>query len=396
MKTRSLSVMSLLEIAKNRYLQSVNGKSKKNVLFVGPGGFHPGIWENRVKYILPDLFEAIKSDANIYMLTAPVPDFAKSGIRALKNRFNVSFFEVKAKSNVSHEKKWTDNGTNLAFKINADIITNIFGSVQFPDRVVKIAKKSGAQAIVRVAGDEISSRILMGKYRKNDEQHKEDLQVEKRAFLGADRIMAMSPWEKKRIENICLKPGKVGICYRGVDLNVFAGSEKRTTPKITTFLYVGRKSLEKGFQLVENAALLLQEKFPDVEFLFAGNFEIKAIGNRKYLGFIESKNLPELYRRSHVVILCSENEGMPQVVTEAMAMSKPCILSKSPFSTWIGDENVALFSDLSAEGIAKAVVKYHEDPGLARIHAVNARQFAERNFARLRGQEKYRNMLLGI
>jgi len=394
MKSRLQFISQTLRKIANSNLRRTNKKIKKNILFIGPGSFQPGIWQNRVKYVFRDLFEAIEADANIYMLTGCVPEFAKAGIRDLELKFGITFFELGADDKSKNNRDWIKQGVAVAKKVKADVITNVFGSVQFPNRVVKIAKKVGAQAIVRVAGDEISSRISLGRYQQGDFVHQEDQRIQEQAFSGADKIIAMSPWERERIVGICLAPEKVSICYRGVNLKEFDGARLKEPSEATRFLYVGRKSAEKGFQLVERVAISLEKRYPNIVFSFAGDFKKQVIGNRRYLGFVATEKLPDLYRRSDVVMLCSETEGMPQVLIEAMAMATPCILSEDLFYKWLVEENVALFSNLSVEDTVTSVLAYYEKTDLVRNHGINARGFAERRFSREKGQSIYRTLLL--
>ena len=378
-----------------RILPEDNKSNKKKVLYLGPGSFKEGIWQNRVKYILPDLFSAIQSEADIFVLTGAVPEFAKEGIKFLSEEYGVKFREAPTRKNENFIDFWRRHGAQFGTEINADVVTNFFGSVQFPAAVVAVAKEIKATSVIRVAGDEISSRIAMGKYEANDRKHKKDLRLEAGALNQASRIIVMSPWEKKRIDQVTKLPEKSNINIRGVDLQKFHSMEINCS-KPTKFLFVGRKSFEKGYDIVEKAAELIRTRLPEIEFLFAGDFEEKTIANRKYLGFVETENLPSLYKKVDVLILCSRSEGMPQVLAEAMASGKASILSKHLFEEWLQVEEVSLFCDLDPNDLAQKIEYLFKTPGLAEKLGGNASRFSKNYFVKDIWAGKYKRTLLQL
>ncbi|MBM9602683.1 glycosyltransferase [Desulfopila inferna] len=375
--------------------------TKPVILYIGPGWFREGVWQNRVKYIFPDLFEPLLDHFSIHMLTSPVPEFARPGIKTLQDDYNVVFHELPPRDGVDPYSYWIQGGKNCANNIAADILTNVFGGVVFGYSLTYIAKLLNIHSVIRVAGDEIASRIALGKYlgknyHKNCAQFREDRRKEMLGFSRADRIIAMSPWERERIIGQCANKDIVRIALRGIDLKVFNPSLSKLKKPVQSFLFVGRNSKEKGYDIIENAAKIIEKTHPKLQFLFAGNFTVKKEGNRNYLGFIETAKLPELYESADAVILSSRTEGMPQVVLEAMAMGKPCILSKHIFKNTFTDGVEALLTELDAVHLAKQIIFLHDDISLANTLAENARSYAENHFDKNKLQSQYRDIFLEL
>ncbi len=203
-----------------KYYQPKTQNKKKNVLFIGPGGFREGVWQNRARYILPDLFEAISKDANIFMLTGKVPRFAKPTLNELIQQFGLTHKQLPPARGKNKQKHWIDSSIAYAQEIHADIVTNIFGSVQFPYYVVKTAQALNVHSVIRLAGDEITSRLAMGSYEKNSKEHEKDLLIEKETLNKSDQIIVMSEREKHRVEAITSNEN-IDVVIRGIDLNQF-------------------------------------------------------------------------------------------------------------------------------------------------------------------------------
>ncbi|GLQ05762.1 glycosyltransferase [Sneathiella chinensis] len=371
----------------------LHGSTKKTVLFLGPGSFRDGVWRNRAKYIFPDIFSSLKGHANVHILTGKVPDFAKEDIRALEHEFSVRFAEMPDREKSSFLEFWSLHAAEYGKKIGADIITNFFGSVQFPAAASAVAESIGAQSIVRVAGDEISSRIAMGVYPEGSVRHKKDLAMEAEAFQKSSRIIVMSAQEKERVDGIVSEKDKVKVIVRGVDTDSFT-PEGKADRKRTTFLFVGRKSLEKGFDLLEKAAGIVYQRNKEIRFLFAGDFEPEVVENKEYIGFVKTEDLPDLYRKADALVMCSRSEGMPQVLLEAMSSALPSIMSKHLFSSWLSEEEVGVFCDLNPVNLAERIIWMHDNPEIACAMGRNAREYALAHFDREKGRQAYREFTL--
>lgn len=340
---------------------------KKKVLFVGPVTFNPGTWNTRADYILPDLFSPLIDDFDLYLLTSEVPDFARKSLAFLCSQFDIRHIEVRKDSVAKGRDFWSTVVEEYALKIRPDVITNSLGSLRLGPAIAQGAKKVGARSVLRVAGDEIGSRVAMGKYVNSPENYARDVSRESKGVLGVDKVIVMSTLERARIARIPrMSVNKIALCIRGVDLATFYPNTPDSKRRVASrFLYVGRRSAEKGFDIIEAAAAKVFETNPSIEFIFVGDFEPQQIENRKYLGWVCSKDLPDLYRDVDAFVLTSRTEGFPQVVSEAMASGLPCILSRHLFAPVFKDGEDALLTDLSPDDVAQAIQRLASDPDLA-------------------------------
>tara|TARA_B110000211_G_C14057635_1_gene544085 strand:- start:110 stop:1222 length:1113 start_codon:yes stop_codon:yes gene_type:complete len=136
-------------------------------------------------------------------------------------------------------------------------------------------------------------------------------------------------------KNSSLIPGS------GVNIKHFKSS--RISNKGKRFLFSGRLIGDKGvFEYLE-AAIIVLKKFPDVEFLLAGEMGVNnttAISEDNLNGYIEknsqlkylgkSDNMLELLKTIDVMVLPSYREGLSKSLLEANAMKIPIITSDVP------------------------------------------------------------------
>lgn len=126
----------------------------------------------------------------------------------------------------------------------------------------------------------------------------------------------------------------------GVDTNFFKPAENKIIANNTsfTFLFAGRLMDEKGVRDFANAARIVKNKYPEVNFEILGfiesNFphaisraELQAWENEgilKYLG--ETDNMKHHLNRVQCVVLPSYyREGVPRILLEAASMELPVI-----------------------------------------------------------------------
>ena len=136
-------------------------------------------------------------------------------------------------------------------------------------------------------------------------------------------------------KNSSLIPGS------GVNIKHFKSS--RITNKGKRFLFSGRLIGDKGIFEYLEAAIIVLKKFPDVEFLLAGELGVNnktAISEDNLNGYIEkssqfkylgkSDNMLELLKTIDVMVLPSYREGLSKSLLEANAMKIPIITSDVP------------------------------------------------------------------
>ena len=368
------------------------GAEKPRVLFLGPATYVPGVWSTRARYILPDLFEALHADAEIHMLTGPVPDFAKPDMQLLQERYRLRVIEKK----IGGAQNWLRGTLQTVNQIRPHVLTNIFTSLAMAFSVGVAGRLAGIRSVLRVAGDEIATRLAVGSYERNSEKHITEQYLEDIGFNLSDRIVAMSEQERLRIRaRLVENQAKTVVVTRGVDLAHFRPAQAGAARPIRKLAFVGRRSLEKGYDLVEAAAKIVAAESPQTEFHFAGTFEPGREGNMVYHGFVEAAALPGFYESVDAFVLCSRNEGFPQALAEAMAMGKPCIVSRHLFEDTFVDERDVLLVDTDASAISNAVLRLIRDEQLSTRLSRRSREIAEATSDREKQRALYSATMLG-
>jgi len=174
------------------------------------------------------------------------------------------------------------------------------------------------------------------------------------SFRCAKRVVFQNPEDMKELETLVEDSKKVLIPGTGVDSDFFSPSavDLSTSAQVrgslqlaansTVVTVIGRLLWHKGIREFVEAAKILMEKRPNVEFLVVGWHDT---GNPSAvtLEFLEeAKRLPRLHfagKRDNIreilavtdiYVLPSYREGMPRTVLEAMAMCKPVVTTDVP------------------------------------------------------------------
>ena len=199
----------------------------------------------------------------------------------------------------------------------------ILASWAFPEAVAAswISKLFKCDFYFKVHGSDIN---LHGKI---PARAKQIVNASKRA-LG---ILSVSQALADEMVAMGINKEKIHVIYNGVDHQKFhikdTTSNKNTDDYI---LYVGNLKKEKGVLELLNGFAAISEKHPTLKLLYAGpgslHNEISsqakqlAISNKvTLLGSVDHHQLPELIGQARVLALPSYNEGVPNVVLEAMA-----------------------------------------------------------------------------
>ena len=199
----------------------------------------------------------------------------------------------------------------------------ILASWAFPEAVAAswISKLFKCDFYFKVHGSDIN---LHGKI---PARAKQIVNASKRA-LG---ILSVSQALADEMVAMGINKEKIHVIYNGVDHQKFhlqdTTSNKNTDDYI---LYVGNLKKEKGVLELLNGFAAISEKYPTLKLLYAGpgslHNEISsqakqlAISNKvTLLGSVDHHQLPELIGQARVLALPSYNEGVPNVVLEAMA-----------------------------------------------------------------------------
>lgn len=124
----------------------------------------------------------------------------------------------------------------------------------------------------------------------------------------------------------------------GVNLDRFKFQKYPSSEKKMKFLTIGRIMRDKGsFELLE-AAKIIKEKYPDLEFYLVGSYEedcfkdiIEEYVGKEIINYLGVRNdVPDLIEDCHCVVHPSYHEGLSNVLLEAAASGRPVIASDVP------------------------------------------------------------------
>lgn len=161
-----------------------------------------------------------------------------------------------------------------------------------------------------------------------------------------------------------------------VDVEFFESQSRQPAKGNYRILFVGWIIKEKGVYDIVDVIPEVITRFPQAEFLFAGNKEVerlkKIIEDRKLsqhakvLGWVGGKEVVELYRTSRLLLLPSYTEGVPNVILEAMSSGLPaitCPVGGIP-SVFAEGENGYFVSPGDTQDLAARIIHMLEDDDL--------------------------------
>jgi teichuronic acid biosynthesis glycosyltransferase TuaC len=200
-------------------------------------------------------------------------------------------------------------------------------------------------------------------------------------------VITVSQALKTRLISLGAPANRITVLRNGVDLEFFSpGSyeEERAAFGLTghVILSVGRLVPGKGNSLIIDALARL----PDSRLLIAGDgpdrellkrqASAKGVAARvRFLGSVPSKELRRYYRAADVLVLASANEGMPNVVLEAMACGTPVVATNVGGIPEVLDRSVGrLVNERTSREVEQAIV----DLRTAGVDRSAVRQWAER------------------
>jgi glycosyltransferase involved in cell wall biosynthesis len=216
--------------------------------------------------------------------------------------------------------------------------------------------------------------------------------LERRALLGAHRILCISEYTRRQMLRFCpeLQPARLLVVPNTMDphfapeLNDRVSTAPFALPRILT---VGRLSADdtyKGFDTLIEALPLIRREFPSARLRIVGKGDDQprlaalaarpgAAGSVDFLGPIDDESLRAEYAACDLFALPSRKEGFGLVYLEAMVYGKPCIGARAGGTPEvISDEAGALVEYGNLTDLAAAVtdlIRHPRDSEVVRRHA---------------------------
>jgi len=180
-----------------------------------------------------------------------------------------------------------------------------------------------------------------------------------RLLRNAVRVVAVSKTTREEILNTFrVDPEKIAVIYNGCDherfnLNSQQGGSLSKGVKEPFFLYVGNLFPHKNIQRLLTAFASISKRIKH-QLVVVGSKDPRyyptlrqmaiSLGIKDrvcFLDYVQSAQLPNLYRHAHWLILPSLFEGFGMPPIEAMACGTPVILSRTPaLEETVGDAGV--------------------------------------------------------
>lgn len=150
---------------------------------------------------------------------------------------------------------------------------------------------------------------------------------------NAEKVICVSNALSKKLISCGVKEEKTTVIYNGVDKNTFSPINKKPANRI---LFVGNIKRSKGVFEALEGFVNLAEKFPNHNLTFIGNgpdlpelekkVELLSLSNRiTFLGALSHSEIANVLKQSHVLLLPSHAEGVPNVILEAMSCGVPSV-----------------------------------------------------------------------
>jgi len=235
--------------------------------------------------------------------------------------------------------------------------TKILASWAYPDAVaaVEIAKKHKAEFYLKVHGSDINMHATFPERAK---------QITAMAN-HAKGILSVSQDLVNKMVAMDIKKEKIKVIYNGVNLEKFKPYTTNTdSPYI---IYIGNLKHEKGVIELLNAFIQLHSNYPQFTLKYVGGGpmlgKLKNMVRQHQLenkvifeGIIPHDQLPKLIGQATLLALPSYNEGVPNVVLEAMACATPVVVTNvGGIPEVVTVETGIIAKEITAESIAKCL-----------------------------------------
>jgi len=216
--------------------------------------------------------------------------------------------------------------------------------------------------------------------------------VRKVAAKLVDRFVAVSESVGDSLRRQAFVPaGRLSVIYNGWDFSDFrCEAERAIRTEEFSIVCVARLDHKKDHETILKAMKLLQEAgYVNIRLRLVGDGptrpRLEALTQELQLGervsFLGVRDdVPDLLRQAHLFVLCTEREGLPGAVAEAMASGVPVIATDiGPLRELIEDRRTGLLvPPRNVQALADRIMWTIEHPEKARRMAQAARQSVKR------------------
>ncbi len=181
----------------------------------------------------------------------------------------------------------------------------------------------------------------------------------------------------------------IGVIYNGIKIDEFVPAIQKPDD-VFNILSVCRLTERKGINYLIDSMPEILKNYPKAKLLLAG--EGDQMENLKkqtrqldlkekveFLGRVDHEKIADIFKKAHVFVLPSLNEGMSNTMLEALSSGLPIIATDTGGTKElvVEGENGFIIQMKSAQDIAKKVTKIIENPELQKTLGRQSRQKAE-------------------
>lgn len=219
-------------------------------------------------------------------------------------------------------------------------------------------------------------------------------------FEKGDLFLPISNrWQRRLVELGCDET-KIRVHRMGIDCNRFTFKSRKPQPNgAFKIISVARLVEKKGLEYGIRAIAILKNKYPDVEYTIIGDGplrieltrlinELGLIDNVRMMGWKEQHQVVDILERSTIFMAPSvtatdgDQEGIPVVLMEAMAMGLPVVTTHhSGIPELVIDEKTGfLVDERDSEEMARKIELLISNPELIEGFGKEGRKKVENDF----------------
>jgi glycosyltransferase involved in cell wall biosynthesis len=234
------------------------------------------------------------------------------------------------------------------------------------------------------------------------------LAMTRQTYRMADHVTTNSHYQRVQLtEQLPWLAKRISTIYNGYNLEKFHPSDQWPADDVLKILVIGRVVPNKnGLCLIKALEILRDEHHlrPQVDWVgehFEGHGEelSREIAARhlenQWNWLYQRQDIVDLFHQHHVLVHPSYNEGLPNVVCEALACGRPVILSNLQDNPYLVQDGVSgyLFDWQDPRDLAQKILAYSQLSPEKRVEmGQHGRAFAEANLSQTRLADEYENL----
>lgn len=237
--------------------------------------------------------------------------------------------------------------------------SKILASWAYPDAVaaLEIAKQIDAEFYFKVHGSDINMHATF------PERAKQIVNMSKQT----KGVLSVSQDLANKMVGMGINKDKIHVIYNGVNLEKFI--PKNSTHKPPYLVFIGNLKKEKGVIELLYAFIEIQKQFPELQLQYIGSgtmaTQLQTIINEYQIqdkvtleGVKPHDQLPNTIADATLLVLPSYNEGVPNVVLEAMSCATPVVATNvGGIPEVITAETGIIANEISANCIAQCLTQ---------------------------------------